>query len=142
MKAMKATMAPKAMKTMMKAPKSMKTMKEATAKGKSKKATDVDSYFDYRESVQDKSKKAKDELLTKVLERNDEYCFKAKNARVTFFYGSEPCTKTADELKMIAATLLGPLQMAASASNARRVWAHQWQRWAQDNYQFGEWLCE
>ena len=120
----------------------MKTMEEATAKGKSKKATDLDSYFDYRESVQDKSKKAKDELLTKVLERNDEYCFKAKNARVTFFYGSKPCTKTADELEMIAATLLGPLQVVASASNARRVWAHQWQRWAQDNYQFGEWLCE
>ena len=106
-KAMKATMAPKAMKTMMKAPKSMNTMKAATAKGKSKKAKHVHFDFDFREWVQDKSKKAKDELLTKVLERNDEYCFKAKNARVTFFYGSEPCTKTADELKMIAATLLG-----------------------------------
>ena len=115
MKAMKATMAPKAMKTMMKAPKSMKTMKEATAKGKSKKATDVD----YRASVQDNY-----ELLTKSLERSDQYAFNAKNARVTFFYGREPYTKTPDELKMIAATLLGPLQMAASASNARRVWAH------------------
>ena len=39
MKAMKATMAPKAMKTMMKAPKSIKTMKAATAKEKSNDIT-------------------------------------------------------------------------------------------------------
>ena len=76
----------------------------ATAKGKSKKA---------RISPQYKCSGAK-----------CQYGFNAKNAKVTFYYGSKPCTKTANELKMIAATLLGPLQMAASASNARRVWAH------------------
>ena len=107
MKAMKATMAPKAMKTTMKAPKSMsiKTMKATTAN--------------------DKSKKAKDKPLdTNVLESSCQYGFNAKNAKVTFYYGSKPCTMTPNELKMMAATLLGPLQVVASASNARRVWAH------------------
>ena len=91
----------KAMKATM-APKAMKTMMKAP-----------------------KNKKAKDKPLnTNVLEPSCQYGFNAKNAKVTFYYGSKPCTKTANELKMIAATLLGPLQMAASASNARRVWAH------------------
>ena len=105
MKAMKATMAPKAMKTMMKAPKSIKTMKAATANGKSKKAKDKP-------------------LDTNVLESSCQYAFKTKNANVNFYFRRKPCTKTTNELKMIAATLLGPLQVVASASNARRVWAH------------------
>ena len=104
MKAMKATMAPKAMKTMMKAPKSIKTMKAATAKGKSKKAKDKP-------------------LNANVLEPSCQYGFNAKNAKVTFYYGSKPCTMTPNELKMMAATLLGPLQVVASASNATQVTA-------------------
>ena len=91
--------------TTSKAPKSMKTMKAATAKGKSKKAKDKP-------------------LNANVLEPSCQYGFNAKNAKVTFYYGSKPCTMTPNELKMMAATLLGPLQVVASASNARRVWAH------------------
>ena len=90
MKAMKATMAPKAMKTMMKAPKSMKTMKEATAKGKSKKAKDKP-------------------LNTNVLEPSCEGSFRCYGAeKIKLFYEGKPFTKTAHDLKMmIAATLLG-----------------------------------
>ena len=106
MKAMKATMAPKAMKTMMKAPRSIsiKTMKAAITKGKSKKAKDKP-------------------LNANVLEPSCQYGFNAKNAKVTFYYGSKPCTMTPNELKMMAATLLGPLQVVASASNATQVTA-------------------
>ena len=107
MKAMKATMAPKAMKTMMKAPRSIsiKTMKAAIAKGKSKKAKDKP-------------------LNTNVLEPSCQYGFNAKNAKVTFCYGRKPCTKTANELKMITSTILPCLQAGVLASNAKQVIAH------------------
>ena len=107
MKAMKATMAPKAMKTMMKAPKSMKTMKAETTKGKGK------------------GKKAKDKSINEnFMERRAVYGFNAKNAKVSFYYGRKPCTKTANELKMIVSTILPCLQAGVLASNAKQVIAH------------------
>ena len=108
MKAMKATMAPKAMKTMMKAQKSRKTMKAATAKGESQKA-------------KDKS------INENFMERRAVYGFNAKNAKVSFYYGRKPCTKTANELKMIVSTILPCLQAGILASNAKQVTAHHFQ---------------
>ena len=104
MKAMKVAMAKKAMKTTSKAPKSMKTM-AATAKGKSQKP-------------KDKS------LNTNFMKRRAMYGFNAKNAKVSFYYGRKPCTKTANELKMIVSTILPCLQAGVLASNAKQVIAH------------------
>ena len=89
-------MASKAMKTMMKAQESRKTMKAATAKGEIKRR----------------------------MERRAVYGFNAKNAKVSFYYGRKPCTKTANELKMIVSTILPCLQAGVLASNAKQVIAH------------------
>ena len=60
-----------------------------------------------------------------VVESNCQYVFKEKppaHVKVRFDYGGrKPCTKTADELKTIAATFLGTLRVVASASGARSV---------------------
>ena len=91
--------------TTSKAPKSMKTMKAATAKGKSTK-------------TKEKS------LNANFMERRAVYGFNVKNAKVSFYYGRKPCTKTANELKMIVSTILPCLQAGVLASNAKRVTAH------------------
>ena len=52
------------------------------------------------------------------------YGFNAKNAKVSFYYGRKPCTKTANELKMIVSTILPCLQAGVLASNAKQVIAH------------------
>ena len=100
--------------TTSKAPKSMKTMKAATAKGKSKEAMKA-----AQRSEEDKSTTAM------AVESNCQYGFKEKapaHVKVLFNYGGrKPCTKTADELKTIAATCLGTLRVVASASGARSV---------------------
>ena len=100
--------------TTSKAPKSMKTMKAATAKGKSKEAMEA-----AQRSEEDKCTTAM------ALESNCRYGFKEKppaHVKVLFNYGGrKPCTKTADELKTIAATFLGTLRVVASASGARSV---------------------
>ena len=104
-KVLGATMASKDMKTMMKAQKSRKTMKAATAKGESQKAKDKSINENY-------------------MERTAVYGFNAKNAKVSFYYGRKPCTKTANELKMIVSTILQCLQAGVLASNAKQVIAH------------------
>ena len=104
-KVLGATMASKDMKTMMKAQKSRKTMKAATAKGESQKAKDKSINENY-------------------MERTAVYGFNAKNAKVSFYYGRKPCTKTANELKMIVSTILPCLQAGVLASNAKQVIAH------------------
>ena len=108
--------------TTSKAPKSMKAMKAATAKGKytAKEA---------KEAMEAAQRREEDKCTTAMtVESNCQYGFKEKppaHVKVLFNYGGrKPCTKTADELNMLAATLMGPLQVVASASNAKRVWAH------------------
>ena len=105
--------------TTSKAPKSMKTMKAATAKTKytAKEA---------KEAMEAAQRREEDKCTTAMtVESNCQYGFKEKppaHVKVLFNYGGrKPCTKTADELKTIAATFLGTLRVVASASGARSV---------------------
>ena len=105
--------------TTSKAPKSMKTMKAATAKTKytAKEA---------KEAMEAAQRREEDKCTTAMtVESNCQYVFKEKppaHVKVRFDYGRrEHGTKTADELKTIAATFLGTLRVVASASGARSV---------------------
>ena len=116
MKATKVTMAPKA-KTM----KAVKTMKAATAKDKYTAKEAKEAMEAQQRSEEDKCTTA----MTGYVESYCQYGFKEKppaHVKVLFNYGGrKPCTKTADELKTIAATFLGTLRVVASASGARSV---------------------
>ena len=78
----------------------------------------------FRQQYHVKPEKAKDvSLNANCLEPDFLYGFLGKKAKLRFYYGRNSFTKTANELKMIAAKILPFLQAGVSASNATRVTA-------------------